>query len=94
MKNNSPASNENESMEEKPVAVGDARLPEALLVGSSKNALDMTVGEYLQQHADKQKNMPRFIRSNKSAGAIGLTSPRAIKSLSEAKDFLLKNYFK
>lgn len=94
VKNNSPASNENETLTEKPNETAGKAVSKALLGEQSKNAFDMTVREYLENFARGQKNLPRFVRSSKSAGAIGLTKPREIKSLNEAKDFLLKNYFK
>lgn len=94
VKNNSPASNENETLTEKPNDAAGKAVSKALLGEQSKNAFDMTVREYLENFARGQKNLPRFVRSSKSAGAIGLTKPREIKSLNEAKDFLLKNYFK
>ena len=53
----------------------------------------MTLSDYLLAVAEKKASSPRFFSPKSSGGTVGLGKSQKISSLSEAKDFLLKNYF-
>ncbi len=94
-KNNRPASSEKSLQREKPYELENLKSEAPIKEnGVGDDALNMTVSDLLKKVAETPKLSPRFVRAGMSAGAIGITTPRTIKSLSEAKDYLLKNYFK
>lgn len=53
---------------------------------------EITLSEYLELLAKRKSHSPKFLAERQKT--IGLTSPKKITSLSEASDYLLKNYFK
>lgn len=83
-----------DNIEKKNQDVGLAETRKEALQEQDEKDKEITLSEYLELVAKRKVSAPKFLTDKLSARNIGLTSPKKINSLADAKDYLLKNYFK
>lgn len=86
---NKPASLRGEKVEN-----NEQPLKQKALNGDFDPNKEITLSEYLRLVAERKVSAPKFLVEMTGGRSIGLTPQKKIRSLAEAGDYLMKNYFR